>query len=40
MAIKIRYGTLIIDMDEREIKMKTEGGKSINWFLDLTVFSY
>ncbi|MDB5008720.1 MAG: hypothetical protein JWP45_3113 [Mucilaginibacter sp.] len=35
--LKSGYGTLVIDMDEREIKMKIEGGKSINWFLDLTV---
>lgn len=35
--LKSGYGTLIIDMDEQEIKMKIEGGKSINWFLDLTV---
>jgi hypothetical protein len=31
------YGTLVIDMDERHLKIKTEGGEQLNWFLDLTV---
>jgi len=35
--LKSGYGKLIIEMDEREIKMKIAGGKSINWFLDLSV---
>ena len=28
--------TLIIDIDERQVKMKVEGKKTINWFLDMT----
>ena len=28
--------TLVIDIDERQIKMDIPGEKSINWFLDLT----
>jgi hypothetical protein len=35
--LKQGYGTLLIDMDERRIKIKIEGEKQINWFLDLTV---
>jgi len=35
--IKRGYGRLVIDMNEREIKIKTESEKPINWFLDLTV---
>jgi len=34
--LKSGYGTLLIDMDEREIKMKIEGGKAIDWMLDMT----
>ncbi|MFI5160094.1 MAG: hypothetical protein ACHQHN_02400 [Sphingobacteriales bacterium] len=30
-------GNVIIDMDERQIKMKVEGNTPINWFLDLAV---
>ena len=29
-------GTLVIDLNEKQITMKVEGGKSNNWFLDLT----
>ncbi|MEP7229857.1 MAG: hypothetical protein ABI691_06365 [Ginsengibacter sp.] len=29
-------GTLVIDIDERQLKMKIEGSKSSKWFLDLT----
>lgn len=29
-------GTLIMDLDEREIRMKIAGAESENWFLDLT----
>jgi len=29
-------GTLVMDIDERQIKMKFEGKKSIDWFLDMT----
>jgi hypothetical protein len=29
-------GTLVIDIDERQIKMNVSGAKSIDWFLDLT----
>ena len=29
-------GTLVMDIDERQIKMKFEGDKSIDWFLDMT----
>ncbi len=34
--LKSIEGTLIIDIDEKQIKMKVEGGKSNDWFLDLT----
>jgi len=29
-------GNLIIDLDEKEIRMKIEGNNSANWFLDMT----
>ncbi|HEY3389836.1 MAG TPA: hypothetical protein VGK38_09710, partial [Prolixibacteraceae bacterium] len=29
-------GMLVIDINERQIEMKVEGEKSINWFLDMT----
>ena len=29
-------GSLVMDIDERQIKMKVEGAGSIDWFLDLT----
>lgn len=29
-------GTLVMDIDEQQIKMKIEGKKSIDWFLDMT----
>jgi hypothetical protein len=29
-------GTLVMDIDEQQIKMKFEGEKSIDWFLDMT----
>jgi hypothetical protein len=35
--LKPGYGSLIIDMDERQIKIKTQGGKPVNWLLDLIV---
>jgi hypothetical protein len=35
--LKQGYGKLVIDMDEREIRIKTAGGKPIKWFLDLAV---
>ena len=35
--LKAGYGMLVIDMDERQIKITTAGGKPVNWFLDLTV---
>src|SRR6185312_6661372 len=35
--LKAGYGMLVIDMDERLIKIKIAGGKPVNWFLDLTV---
>ena len=34
--LKSFKGTLVIDIDEKQIKMKVVGDKSINWFLDLT----
>ncbi len=34
--LKSMEGTLIIDVDEKQIAMKVDGGKSNNWFLDLT----
>ncbi len=34
--LKTFEGTLIMDMDERQINIKIISGKSINWFLDLT----
>lgn len=34
--LKAGNGTLLIDLDERMIKMKVEGGKAVAWFLDLT----
>ncbi|MGH2648295.1 MAG: hypothetical protein ACRDE8_12035, partial [Ginsengibacter sp.] len=30
-------GTLIMDIDERQIRINIQGAKTINWFLDLTV---
>ncbi len=30
-------GTLVIDLDERQIKMKLQHGKPVDWFWDLTV---
>ncbi|MES2275616.1 MAG: hypothetical protein V4592_06315 [Bacteroidota bacterium] len=30
-------GTLVMDLDERQIKMSIAGGKPVNWFLDLSV---
>lgn len=35
--LKSDYGSLIIDMDEKQITMKIENGSPINWFLDLAV---
>ena len=35
--LKAGYGRLVIDMDERQIRIRTEGGKPVSWFLDLTV---
>jgi len=35
--LKTGYGRLVIDMNERNIWIKTEGGKPANWFLDLAV---
>jgi hypothetical protein len=37
--LKSFEGTLIMDIDERQIKMKLTGAKSINWFLDLSTAS-
>lgn len=37
--LKSLDGTLVMDMDERQIKMKITGVKSIDWFLDLTTAS-
>ena len=34
--LKSFNGTLVIDMDEKQMEMKIYGNKSINWFLDLT----
>ena len=34
--MKSMPGTLVIELNEKEITMKIEGGKSNNWFLDLT----
>ncbi|MEP7251730.1 MAG: hypothetical protein ABI683_05095 [Ginsengibacter sp.] len=34
--LKSFEGTLVIDIDERQLKMKIEGNNSIEWFLDLT----
>jgi hypothetical protein len=34
--LKSVEGTLVIDMDERQINIKVEGEKTINWFLELT----
>ncbi|MGV8091429.1 MAG: hypothetical protein AB2L24_06120 [Mangrovibacterium sp.] len=34
--LKSFKGTLIMDLDERQIRMKMEGAGSENWFLDLT----
>jgi len=34
--LKSMPGTLVIELNEKEITMKIEGGKSNNWFLDLT----
>ncbi|MEJ0103712.1 MAG: hypothetical protein WDO19_14670 [Bacteroidota bacterium] len=35
--LKSSKGTLVMDIDEKQIKMTIEGGKSIDWFLDLSV---
>jgi hypothetical protein len=35
--LKNGYGKLVIDMDERKISLKTEGGKPLNWLLALNV---
>jgi hypothetical protein len=35
--LKNGYGTLIIDLDERVMKMHLIGGKPIDWFWELTV---
>jgi hypothetical protein len=34
--LKSFNATLVMDIDEQQIKMQVTGGKSINWFLDLT----
>ena len=34
--LKSGDATLVIDIDERQIKMKVEAKKTINWFLDMT----
>ncbi len=34
--LKSGNGILVIDLDEKQIEVKIEGTKSINWFLDLT----
>jgi hypothetical protein len=34
--LKSMIGTLVIDIDEQEVKMKIEGDKPIDWFLDMT----
>ena len=34
--LKTTLGTLVIDMDEKQMMMKVEGSKLNNWFLDLT----
>jgi len=34
--LKSMPGTLVIELNEKQITMKIEGGKSNNWFLDLT----
>ena len=34
--LKSMPGTLVIELSEKQITMKIEGGKSNNWFLDLT----
>ncbi len=34
--LKSFEGTLVIDIDERQLKMKIEGSKSNKWFLDLS----
>lgn len=34
--LKFNSATLVMDLDEKQIKMKLEGGKSLNWILDMT----
>jgi len=34
--LKSNRGTLVIDIDEQGIHMKTEGNNSLNWYLELT----
>jgi hypothetical protein len=34
-SLKSFDGTLVMDIDERQIEVNIKGGKSINWFLDL-----
>ncbi|MGZ3778767.1 MAG: hypothetical protein ACXVAZ_13985, partial [Mucilaginibacter sp.] len=35
--LKFGYGRLVIDIDERQIKMKIENDSPISWFLDMVV---
>ena len=35
-TLKSFDGTLVMDIDERQIKMEFDGDKSIDWFLDMT----
>ncbi|MES1219351.1 MAG: hypothetical protein ABUT20_27860 [Bacteroidota bacterium] len=35
--LKTVAGNLVMDIDEKQMKMKIEGNKSVIWFLDLTV---
>jgi len=35
--LKDGHGKLVIDMDERQMTIKTEGGKAVDWLLVLTV---
>ena len=34
--LKSISSSLVIDIDERQVKMKVDGQKPINWFLDMT----
>ena len=34
--LKSFEGTLVMDIDERQMKMKVVGAKSMEWFLDMT----